>query len=548
VPASLFARDLKVTIGRTVVLDGVSVTLSPGTRAGLVGPNGVGKSTLLRALAGRVRPERGTVELQPRRATVGLLDQEPERRTGETVRAALRRRTGVAQADAELEAATAALADGAAGAADSYDAALHRWLALGSADFDARAGELRATLRLGDDLLEQEMTTLSGGQAAKVSLAGLLLSRFDVLLLDEPTNDLDLDGLARLEEFVLGHEGPMAIVSHDRVFLERTVTEVVELDEHTRAATTFAGGWLAYLAERETARRHAEEAYGSYVTKRAELSARARREREWAVKGITRIRRKPKDNDRALRGVMIESTEQLAARASRTERALERLDVIDKPWEPWQLRFEIAAAGRSGDLVALLDDAIVDLGAFRLGPVDLEVAWAERVAIVGPNGSGKTTLLRALLGQVPLSSGLQRLGSSVVIGGVEQARHQLTDAPTLLDAVQRETGFTVAAARSLLAKFGLGPTEVGRPTRSLSPGERTRATLALLQARGVNCLVLDEPTNHLDLPAIEQLEAAVAAFGGTVLLVSHDRRFLDAVRPERIVELRDGRVIADRAT
>jgi ATPase subunit of ABC transporter with duplicated ATPase domains len=548
VPASLFARDLKVTIGRTVVLDGVSVTLSPGTRAGLVGPNGVGKSTLLRALAGRVRPERGTVELQPRRATVGLLDQEPERRTGETVRAALRRRTGVAQADAELEAATAALADGAAGAADSYDAALHRWLALGSADFDARAGELRATLRLGDDLLEQEMTTLSGGQAAKVSLAGLLLSRFDVLLLDEPTNDLDLDGLARLEEFVLGHEGPMAIVSHDRVFLERTVTEVVELDEHTRAATTFAGGWLAYLAERETARRHAEEAYGSYVTKRAELSARARREREWAVKGITRIRRKPKDNDRALRGVMIESTEQLAARASRTERALERLDVIDKPWEPWQLRFEIAAAGRSGDLVALLDDAIVDLGAFRLGPVDLEVAWAERVAIVGPNGSGKTTLLRALLGQVPLSSGLQRLGSSVVIGGVEQARHQLTDAPTLLDAVQRETGSTVAAARSLLAKFGLGPTEVGRPTRSLSPGERTRATLALLQARGVNCLVLDEPTNHLDLPAIEQLEAAVAAFGGTVLLVSHDRRFLDAVRPERIVELRDGRVIADRAT
>jgi ATPase subunit of ABC transporter with duplicated ATPase domains len=548
VPASLFARDLKVTIGRTVVLDGVSVTLSPGTRAGLVGPNGVGKSTLLRALAGRVRPERGTVELQPRRATVGLLDQEPERRTGETVRAALRRRTGVAQADAELEAATAALADGAAGAADSYDAALHRWLALGSADFDARAGELRATLRLGDDLLEQEMTTLSGGQAAKVSLAGLLLSRFDVLLLDEPTNDLDLDGLARLEEFVLGHEGPMAIVSHDRVFLERTVTEVVELDEHTRAATTFAGGWLAYLAERETARRHAEEAYGSYVTKRAELSARARREREWAVKGITRIRRKPKDNDRALRGVMIESTEQLAARASRTERALERLDVIDKPWEPWQLRFEIAAAGRSGDLVALLDDAIVDLGAFRLGPVDLEVAWAERVAIVGPNGSGKTTLLRALLGQVPLSSGLQRLGSSVVIGGVEQARRQLTDAPTLLDAVQRETGSTVAAARSLLAKFGLGPTEVGRPTRSLSPGERTRATLALLQARGVNCLVLDEPTNHLDLPAIEQLEAAVAAFGGTVLLVSHDRRFLDAVRPERIVELRDGRVIADRAT
>jgi ATPase subunit of ABC transporter with duplicated ATPase domains len=244
---------------------------------------------------------------------------------------------------------------------------------------------------------------------------------------------------------------------------------------------------------------------------------------------------------------MIESTEQLAARASRTQRALERLDVVDKPWEPWQLRFEIAAAGRSGDLVASLEEAVVERNSFRLGPLDLEVAWAERVAIVGPNGSGKTTLLRALLGELQLTSGRQRLGSSVVLGGVEQARRQLTDAPTLLDAVLRATGSTLAEARSVLAKFGLGAGEVGRATASLSPGERTRATLALLQGRGVNCLVLDEPTNHLDLPAIEQLELAVAAFGGTVLLVSHDRRFVEAVRPERIVELREGSLVSDRS-
>jgi ATPase subunit of ABC transporter with duplicated ATPase domains len=548
VTASLAARDLRVTIGRSVVLDGVDVTLTPGSRVGLVGPNGVGKSTLLRTLAGRIRADRGSVERQPRSATVGLLDQEPERRAGELVASHLRRRTGVTGAEHELEAATAALAAGARGAADRYDTALHRWMALGSADFDARAGVLRGELRLDDRLLDQEMATLSGGQAAKVSLAALLLSRFDILLLDEPTNDLDLDGLDRLESFVLGHDGPMVIVSHDRSFLEGVVTDVVELDEHTRAATAFAGGWLAYQAEKATARRHAEAAYAQYVDQRDDLAARARRERDWAVKGVTRVRRKPKDNDRALRGRMIESTEQLAARASRTQRVLERLDTVDKPWEPWQLRFEIASAGRSGDLVASLEGAVVELGAFRLGPVDLEVAWAERVAIVGSNGSGKTTLLRALLGQVPLAAGHQRLGSSVALGSVEQARRQLTDAPTLLDAVLRATGSTVADGRSLLAKFGLGETEVGRSAASLSPGERTRATLALLQARGVNCLVLDEPTNHLDLPAIEQLELAVAAFPGTVLLVSHDRRFAETVHPERVVELRDGKVMSDVRT
>jgi ATPase subunit of ABC transporter with duplicated ATPase domains len=542
----LVARDLKVTIGRAIVLDGVDVTLTPGSRVGLVGPNGVGKSTLLRALAGRIRPDRGSVECQPRSATVGLLDQEPERSSTESVGAFLRRRTGVAGAEQELQAATAAIAGAVAQAADRYDTALHRWMALGAADFDARAGVLRDELHLGDALLGQSMATLSGGQAAKVSLAALLLSQYDILLLDEPTNDLDLPGLERLEAYVLDTAGPMAVVSHDRAFLERVVTDVVELDEHTRASTSFAGGWLAYQAERATARRHAEEAYDTYVDQRDDLLARARREQEWATKGVARARRRPPDNDRALRGKVIESTEQLAARASRTQRALERLDVVEKPWQPWQLRFEIASAGRSGDLVAALEDAVIERGSFRLGPISLEVAWAERLAVVGPNGSGKTTLLQALLGELPLSSGRQRLGSSVVLGGVEQARRQLTDAPTLLDAVLRATGSTLAEARSVLAKFGLGAGEVGRPTASLSPGERTRATLALLQARGVNCLVLDEPTNHLDLPAIEQLELAVDAFGGTVLLVSHDRRFLETVRPERIVELRDGRLVADR--
>jgi ATPase subunit of ABC transporter with duplicated ATPase domains len=545
VSATLVAREVTVTIGRTTVLDGIDVTVAPGHRYGLIGPNGVGKTTLLKALSGQVRLERGTVERHPRTATVGLLDQETERRPGETVRGYLARRTGVARAVHELDEATAAVAESAPRAAERYDAALHAWLALGGADHEARAEAVLAGLALDPASLEQGMATLSGGEAAKVALAALLLSRHDVLLLDEPTNDLDLDGLGRLESWVLEQRRALVVVSHDRTFLERTVTEVIELDEHTRTATTFGGGWLAYLDEKATARRHAEEAYADYRSKRDTLVARAQREREWSASGFKRAKRRPDDNDKNVRSHRMETSENLAAKARRTEQALARLAVVDKPWEPWDLRFEIAATKRSGDLVAALDDAVVARGGFRLGPIDLEIRWAERVGIVGANGSGKTTLLDALLGRAPLESGRQRLGPGVVVGEVEQARQRLDDRATLLDAVLRATGLTIADGRSLLAKFGLGASDVERSTRSLSPGERTRAILALLMATGVNCLVLDEPTNHLDLPAIEQLEQAIGTFAGTLLLVTHDRRLLDVVALTRLVHLEGGRIVAD---
>jgi ATPase subunit of ABC transporter with duplicated ATPase domains len=545
VSATLVTRDLAVTIGRTTVLDGISLTIAAGHRYGLVGPNGVGKSTLLRALAGEQRLDRGTVERHPRSATVGLLDQETERRPDESARAYLDRRTGVAAAARELDRATAALAASKPGAADRYDAALHAWLRLGGADHDARVEATFADLGLALDRLDQPMPTLSGGEAAKAALAALLLSRHDVLLLDEPTNDVDLEGLERLEDWVLGQQRAFVIVSHDRAFLERTVTEVIELDEHTRRATTYGGGWLAYLDEKAAARRHAEEAYAEYTVKRDALHARAQRERQWSSAGFKRAKRQPDDNDKNIRFGRMEASENLAAKARRTEQAMARLGVVEKPWEPWDLRFQIARTTRSGDLVAALQHATVVRGEFRLGPIDLEIGWAERVGIVGPNGSGKTTLLEALLGRLPLEAGRQRLGPGVVAGEVEQARRRLSDRPTVLDAVLRTTGFTLSEARGLLAKFGLGPTDVERPTRSLSPGERTRAILALLMAQGVNCLVLDEPTNHLDLPAIEQLERAVAGFDGTLLLVSHDRRLLEAVSLSRVVRVHHGRIVAD---
>ncbi|MFI7098902.1 ABC-F family ATP-binding cassette domain-containing protein [Streptomyces sp. NPDC050161] len=540
--ATLVAKDLAAGHGERVLFSGLDLVVAPGDVIGLVGANGAGKSTLLRLLAGLDAPEDGKLALSPPTATVGHLPQEPDRRPGESVRAFLARRTGVAEAQTALDAATQALVDERPGADDAYATALERWLALGAADLDERAEETAAQLGLAVGL-DQPMTALSGGQAARASLASLLLSRYDVFLLDEPTNDLDLDGLRRLESFVGGLRAGTVLVSHDREFLTRTVTRVVELDLAQQQVNTFGGGYASYLEERERARRHAREEYEEYAETKAALETRAHTQRNWMEKGVKNARRKATDNDKIARKGRVESTEKQAAKAKQTQRLIERLDVVEEPRKEWELRMEIAAAPRAGAVVATLRGAETQRGGFRFGPVDLQIDWSDRVAITGPNGSGKSTLLAALLGRLPLDAGQASLGPGVVVGEVDQARGLfLGDAP-LMDAFRESVpDMAPADVRTLLAKFGLKAAHVLRPARTLSPGERTRAALALLQGRGVNLLVLDEPTNHLDLPAIEQLESALASYPGTLLLVTHDRRMLDAVHTTRRIEVADGRI------
>jgi ATPase subunit of ABC transporter with duplicated ATPase domains len=539
--ATLTARDLTVAAGPRLLLGGVDLVLAPGARLGLVGPNGSGKTTLLRVLAGLRPADGGRVRLSPPTASVGYLPQEPAPRPGETVRAMLARRTGVAEASAALDAATTAL--GTDGDADGYTAALDRWMALGGADLDSRAAAVADDLGLAATLLDRPVTALSGGQAARAQLAALLLARFDVFLLDEPTNDLDLDGLDRLERFVLGLEAPVMVVSHDRAFLERTVTAVAEIDDHLHTLTRYEGGWQSYLDERARARMHAETDYKVYVERRDALRERARTQRQWATRGVTTAKKKADEPDKFVRNWAISGSEQLAAKAKTTDRALARLEQVDKPFEGWDLRLSFAAAGRAGDVVARLDAAVVERPGFRLGPVTFELHWGDRLAVVGRNGSGKTTLLGALFGRVPLTSGARWQGPSVIVGEISQGRDLFVGAPSLLAGFHAATGIADrAAARSALAKFGLAADHVSRPPESLSPGERTRATLAVLAVRGVNVLVLDEPTNHLDLEAVEQLEQAIEDFEGTVVLVTHDRRMLEDVGIDRVVAVDAGTV------
>lgn len=540
--ATLQARAVSAAFGDRELFSGLDLVVAPGDVVGLVGPNGAGKTTLLRILAGSRAPESGAVSLSPPTAQVGYLVQEVERRDDETVRTFLERRTGVLDAQAEMDDASHALAADEPGADDRFTEALERWMSLGGADLDARLGVVADDLGLTVDL-DLPMTALSGGQAARVGLAALLLSRFDLYLLDEPTNDLDTDGLHRLEEFVDRVQAPVVVVSHDREFLARTVTRVVEIDRSLQRVASYGGSYDAYLDERSTARRQAREAFEDYAARRDTLQARARTQRAWMEKGVRNARRKATDNDKNVKHHRGETSEKQAAKARQTDRMIERLEVVEEPRKEWQLRMSIAAAPRSGAVVATARAAVVRRGDFTLGPVDVQLDWQDRVAVTGPNGSGKSTLLALLLGRVAPDEGSAALGPGVLVGEVDQARAAFEGDAPVGDAFAREVpDWTTADVRTLLAKFGLAGHQVGRPAASLSPGERTRAALALLQARGVNLLVLDEPTNHLDLPAIEQLEQAMESFDGTVLLVTHDRRMLDTVRLTRRWHVEDGGV------
>lgn len=432
---------------------------------------------------------------------------------------------------------------------DIYAAALDHWLATGAADLDERLPAVLADLGFDPDAVppySTPMTALSGGQAARVGLAALLLSRFDIVLLDEPTNDLDLDGLTRLERFVRDLRGGVVLVSHDREFLARSVTHVLELDLAQNTTTVFGGGYDSYLEEREVARRHRREQYEEFAEKKADLVARARVQREWSSHGVRNAIRKAPDNDKIRRRAATESSEKQAQKVRQMESRIARLEEVEEPRKEWTLQFTIGAAPRSSAVVATLDNAVVRQGDFVLGPVSLQVNAGERIGITGSNGAGKSTLLRLLLGRRPPDEGRASLGANVAIGEIDQARSEFTGPGRLLDRFEeRVPTWPTADVRTLLAKFGLRADHVERAVDDLSPGERTRAGMALLQARGTNVLVLDEPTNHLDLPAIEQLEQALDRYEGALLLVTHDRRMVRNVRVDRSWRVHGGRVVEE---
>ncbi len=520
--------------GDTPILLGVSFALGHGERAGIVGPNGGGKTTLLRIVAGLERADSGAVTLAPD-TRLGYLRQGFLGDETQPVGALLEASGAIWPAHLALEQAAALLAAAPRDAAtlQRYEDAAVRFEELGGYQ---RLGVVEEVLR-GLDLLAihpaRTVGTLSGGQKTRLVLAALLLGEPDLLLLDEPTNHLDVDALRWLEGFVARYHGTVLLVSHDRTFLDATVSTILELDDRSHAVTAYAGGYSAYAAARQAALEAQWDAYKQQERRRERVEEDIRNTRSHAL----HTEFQTKDS----------SARRLANKVMRTaivrERKLEKKlaeESVEKPQAGWNLKLDFAPAAGGAREVLRMEQVRLSYGDHLvLGGVDLHLRHDERVVLTGPNGGGKSTLLKIAAGQLVPDGGTVRLGGGVVAGYYGQEQEGLDPALTPLETIRAAAPMTEGAARTLLHQYLFSAEEVFTPIARLSYGERARLVLARLVLQGANLLLLDEPTNHLDIPSRERFEAALAAFPGTVLVVLHDRYLIERLAT-RVLELRNG--------
>jgi ATP-binding cassette subfamily F protein 3 len=538
----LQGQHLRKSYGAVTVISDVSFILNDNQHVGLIGPNGVGKSTLLRCLIGAEQLDAGTIVKSPPDLSIGYLAQAfgdlGERSVGEVIAAA---RVDVLQAEQDLQAAAEALATASDVdvAMARYDAAMARFEALGGYEHEQRATAILQGLGLGGIDLATPVAILSGGQKTRLGLAALLISEPDLLLLDEPTNHLDVEALAWLEDFVRGYPHAMLIVSHDREFLDRTVMRILYFDPHTRTVQSYPGNYSDFAAARAHEREVQATAWHEQQTYIQQVESNIRRMQGQAQS----IQRGPK-RGRDFYGRVSAKVARLAkARTHKLERYLASDERVEKPREHWGLKLDFGPPPPSGRAVLRLEDVSFGYAGQPLlfSEVTLDVRYSERIAVVGPNGAGKTTLLRLITGQMPPQTGTVRLGVNVRLGVMAQEQETLDLQRTVLQTVLQERAMSETEARNFLHFFLFGGDSVFRTVGACSLGERSRLQLTRLVLRGCNLLLLDEPLNHLDIEGREHFEAALDAFAGTVITVSHDRAFLRSFA-ERVVEVRDGLV------
>jgi len=506
------ATSIEMHMGGELLFEGVSFKLEPRERMTLSGRNGAGKSTLLRMLAGELSPDAGSLALQ-RSARVALHDQRPPRGTGVSLGEYVF--SGCAEmieTEAELARHEAAMSGGDTDedTLSAYAAAQQRLEHGGGYRWRDRVLAVLRGLGFDSKEAERSLSTFSGGELTRASLARALATRPDLLLLDEPTNHLDIPSLEWLEGYLTELDAAVVLVAHDRWFLEAVGTSVLELE--ARRARFFAGPWHAWRTEqaaREIAsgkaieRQEAEIARMERFVERFRYKATKARQAQSRLKQIEKIKREGVEAER------------------RDHR---------------NLRFSFVKPERPGRVVLKLVGATIEVpGRILLEDARLEIERGEHVVLVGPNGTGKTTLIEALAGRREPAVGSVRLGHKVKVGYLSQHADTAAGDGTVLDAAQRETGLSGKKARDLLGGFLFSGADAEKQLSDISGGEQRRLSLAILVASGANVLILDEPTNHLDLESREALEDALQAFEGAVVLVSHDRALLEAVGTRTIV-------------
>jgi ATP-binding cassette, subfamily F, member 3 len=535
----LTAHHISKTYGVQPILEDISFSISNVERVGLIGPNGSGKTTLMRILAGLEQADSGAIVSTRPNLGVGYLAQGMDFNPEQTIKSTLS-----LQLDSEgtLETEIATLAAELAVDPDHpqiqarYDAALRQISNLESLP------AILAPLGLSDLPLNTPVKHLSGGQKTRLMLARVLLEEPHLLLLDEPTNHLDIEMLEWLEDWLIRFHGAALIVSHDRAFLDNTVTSVLELDPATHGIKSYAGNYADYLEQKLTEREKQAQAYQDQQDELAQLRSAAIH-----IRGLTKMKKggKGDSGDKFAKGFFgNRATKNVAGRAKHIEARIDRIlteERIEKPKSSWQMKLDFGAPAHQSKDVLVTENLAVGYDQPLLSNLNLNIRAGQRIALTGPNGTGKTTLVRTIAGTLKPLAGSLKLGATVKLGYMAQEQELLNPGFNSLQTIQSAAPFNETEARNFLHYFLFKGDDALRVTRELSFGERARLQLGLLVAQGCTFLLLDEPINHLDIPSRARFEEALASFKGTILAVVHDRYFIERFASD-VWAVKDGRI------
>jgi ATP-binding cassette subfamily F protein 3 len=507
------------------ILQDISFSISTGERVGLVGPNGCGKTTLLRILAGLELPDSGTVISTRSHLRIGYLAQGMEFDPDQTLQATLNLASDTPEGiESEIVSLASALSSNPNDLSlqDRYDSVLHQFTSLQSLP------AILAPLGLADLPFDTPVRHLSGGQKTRLMLARVLLEEPHLLLLDEPTNHLDIEMLEWLEDWLGRFQGAALIVSHDRAFLDNTVTTILELDPVTHSLKSYPGNYADYLELKLSEREKLAQAWQDQQDEIAQLHSAAMH-----IRGLTKMKKggKADGGDKFAKGFFgNRATKNVAGRAKHIEARIEKLlteERIEKPRQTWQIKLDFGAPAHQSRDVLVTEKLSVGYDKPLLSDLNLNIRAGQRIAMTGPNGSGKTTLVRTMAGRLDPLSGSLKLGQTVKLGYMAQEQELLNPAFNALQTIQSVAPFNETEVRNFLHYFLFKGDDALRPASALSFGERARLQLGLLVAQGCTFLLLDEPINHLDIPSRARFEEALANFKGTILAVVHDRYFIE---------------------